>query len=120
MTIFIKESQASGMVYDQNVSYLYVLSGPAGKFNRADVGALGFIDEFGFLGLVWYVSVIVICSRSYYKAKVNGDNAQDLLVLLLYFIFGSGTLCMMDSERNIMFPILMHFQLRILNMMNLK
>ena len=103
---FINFIFGRGMVYDQNTRYLYVLFGPSGNFNRSDIGALGFVDKFGLIGFMWYISVIVICFNSYYKSRKCGDHPLDLLALLLYFILGSATLCMMDSERNIMFPIL--------------
>lgn len=96
-----------GFVYDQNIKYLYVIQGYQGVFSRSDIGLLGFIHEFGLAGFIWYLYIVFHIGNIIVKLRKNKKYPFDLIVLYLYFIFGSGTLFILNPERIIFFPLLL-------------
>lgn len=105
---FVSFFFGTGFIYDQNTSYLYIIRGIYGGLNRSDVGIVGFIHKFGLMGFCWYLSALVITGKSLIRSWYHNKYSMDLMVLWLYFLLGSGTLCMLDAERIFMFPVLLY------------
>ena len=97
-----------GMIHDTNTSYLYSVLGVNGTGGRTDVGVIGFINEFGVLGLVIYLWIMVRGYRLIKQSRKSFIKCHDLLVLYSYYILGSGTLFMFNRGRIFAVPIMLY------------
>ena len=74
-----------------------LLYGPAGKYYRSDVGAVGLINEFGLLGLMWTAWFLI---SSFRRAGRNGSpDARLIRSLLIYLTVSMINLSFMDPGR---------------------
>jgi hypothetical protein len=88
-----------------------LIQGPEGVFYKSDVGIIGFFNTFGFIGGIWFILLIVKIIKVLafsIKTKTIYNNYETLL-LVIYIIFTSLTLDIMDPQRIIGLPILIAF-----------
>jgi len=97
-----------GMIHDSNTGFYYSILGANGAGGRTDVGILGFAHEFGFIGLMLYIWIIVRGFKIIRLCRNHNKNCMDLMALWLYFILGSSTLCMFNRGRIIAIPLLLY------------
>ncbi|WP_445506444.1 hypothetical protein [Niallia sp. 03190] len=88
-----------------NSSTFALLHGINGYFNRTDVGIIGYIDNFGFVGIVWLVLIFLSILRVLYCNRALITANLEIIGLFIYFILTSSTLIVMDPQRIIGLPI---------------
>ena len=91
---------------DENYS---IVRGPYGKFYRDDVGIIGFTNEFGILGLILFLNIMVI---SFNIIKINFKdksiyNNIEKVGLFTFLIITTPTLIAMNAERIVYLPFIL-------------
>lgn len=91
---------------DENYS---IVRGPYGKFYRDDVGIIGFTNEFGILGLILFLNIMVISFniiKINFKDKSIYDNIEKV-GLFTFLIITTPTLIAMNAERIVYLPFIL-------------
>ena len=97
-----------GMIHDTNNTFLSSILGVNGTGGRTDVGAVGFVNEFGIIGLALYIWISLRGYKIIKECRKIDVNCMDLMAFWLYFILGSATLCMFNRARIIGVPIMLY------------
>lgn len=79
--------------------------GSSMKGLRTDLGVVGFINEFGVLGMLWLVLVIVQATLVLIRNSKSIENRANYVGLYSVFILGFPTLFLFNGERMAYFPI---------------
>lgn len=86
-----------------NNEYLQIARGPFKIYNYDDVGLFGILGQFGFLGLAWYIGIIV---KHFSIVRSNKGRFIPLnFVLSIAILLNCLTQSYMDSQRLIILPI---------------
>lgn len=97
----------TGFIHDTNYQYKHIITGMGKHYSRTDVGLLGFVHQFGIIGLLWYGLTVLYLIKILIKMRKKNEYPYELVAIFSYFVFGSITLFMMNAERIIFFPIMM-------------
>lgn len=87
-----------------------VVRGPNGSYFQDDVGIIGFANEFGMLGLIWYIWIIVSCFRilvEQFKDKSIFAIPENIGIFI-FICLTSITLIVMDSVLLVYFPFVLY------------
>lgn len=86
-----------------------IMSGIGGYYFRDDVGIVGFLDQFGFLGGVWFISLVVNMLKYGKRASRNKLFGQYLFWIGILFILTIPTLIFVSfgSISSIVIPTVM-------------
>lgn len=91
----------------------YIVNGTASvPFSRTDIGALGFIHQFGFLGAVWILWLLWTLLKTAIYAWKNRENMYELFGIMAIFVMGLPTIFLFNGERMAYFPfflLYLHF-----------
>lgn len=98
----------TGMIHDTNHAYYLSVLGPNGIGGRTDVGLIGFIHQFGLMGLILYIWFLVIMIRTISSLRAKEIPCLELVAFTVVFILGSGTLCMFNRGRIIGIPLMLY------------
>lgn len=99
-----------GFIGSTNEALKTLLYGPKNQFYRTDVGFVGFINEFGLAGAVWFISLVFYACRVVKRAlKADGlkNDAMFAWVFLIYIVISSINLFSVDGFRIIYTPLLL-------------
>ena len=72
---------------------------------RTDIGVVGFINQFGVLGLIWILLIIINATKVLLKNLKETVRKVDYIGLYSIFILGMPTLFLFNGERLVYFPI---------------
>lgn len=98
----------TGLISESKESIIYQMFGGLGKNSRTDVGLLGFMHEFGFIGVLIYLWITIRGITLILNCRRNNIQVNELSALFLYFVMGSGTLCMFNPGRIIAVPLMLY------------
>ncbi len=87
--------------YSSALSY----QGTSLKGVRTDLGAIGFINEFGVFGAIWLIGILVYATRTLITAIRLRKDALDLVAVYMIFVLGLPTLFLFNGERMPYFPL---------------
>ena len=87
----------------QTVTYS-IMSGDGGYYFRNDVGIIGFLDQFGFMGGIWYLMFLFFMLKFGFNGKEI--NNKRILWIGIFFIITMPTLILVshDSINSIVIP----------------
>lgn len=91
---------------DQSYSLVH---GPLGIYYKDDVGIIGFVNNFGIIGLGWYIFIMYKSYkllRRLYINKLLNQNIE-LLLVYIYIVCSTGNIIIMDPQRILFFPLLL-------------
>lgn len=96
----------TGFISSENSKYSYIVNGvSSGSFSRTDIGVIGFIHEFGILGAIWLLSILIYSTRVLFLCYKKQKNALDYVAMYVIFVLGMGTLFLFNGERLPYFPL---------------
>lgn len=100
----------AGIIYPlEGTEPYYILMGSDGIFYASDVGIIGFLQSYGYTGVIWYIMLLLRILIVSIKIIMNKDvdNYVEVFIFLIYMICTSGTLIITDKHRNFMLPIIL-------------
>ena len=87
----------------KNLPFSELLFGPYGVYYRGDVGAIGFINAYGIIGLLWLIMLFKNLIQTGINYKKNGY----LIIITLYCAVTMVSLDFMNSNRSMYLFILL-------------
>lgn len=92
-----------------NTPEFYIVHGEQGYLTTTDIGIIGFLSNYGLLGIVWLSTVLVALFNVIFSIYKQGKLREyiNLVGILLYVILTLPTLVITDSQRIILLPIIM-------------
>lgn len=98
-----------GVLPDDNTSILIyeILHGNKGYANITDVGLVGFIFQFGIVGILLLVYLTKIVYNALKKNNTHKDKYYSLLSCIIYILITSSTLSIFDVQRIVILPIIL-------------
>lgn len=93
----------TGFISDRNTELNY--AGSTLKGIRTDIGLLGFVNEFGILGFIWFIVLFMNVTKSLLKWKGKQRDRVNFIGLYSILVMGIPTLFLFNGERLIYFPI---------------
>lgn len=104
----IKENPVLGMGFiNTSSSQLKLVSGTSGLYYQSDVGIIGFIDKFGFIGFFWLLAWFIKSIFCIVKNKMNNSNWLFAAMFMFFLVITNINLCLMDNNKTLYLPVAM-------------
>lgn len=96
-----------GFINSNNPVTKVLLYGPNNQYYRTDVGFIGFINEFGIIGGIWFVTLLFYAYKI--MKKTNTINSNEIVIytwgFLIFLILSSVSLFSVDPFRIFYMPL---------------
>lgn len=92
-----------------NVTIQKILHGDEGYANITDIGIIGYIVQFGIVGLVLLIYLIKIAYGILNKYGKRDAKYYSLITCIIYILITSSTLSIFDTQRIVIIPFILFF-----------
>ena len=98
-----------GFISGGNPVTKILLYGPNNQYYRTDVGFIGFVNEFGTVGGIWFVTLMLYACKLIKKSNIMIPNETVIYTwgFLIFLILSSISLFSIDPFRIIYMPLLL-------------
>lgn len=99
-----------GFIGRSNESLKHLLYGPKNQYYRTDVGFVGFMNEFGLVGAIWFINLVIYACRVVKRVLKNNGLKNDAMfawVFLIFIVISSINLFSVDPFRIIYLPLIL-------------
>lgn len=104
---FLKNINKNGVIgigFIANPENDFIIRGPELKYSLTDLGIVGFIGTYGFLGII-YLGILGVQFYKSFKYSFKNKNQSEVILLIVYIFITSLSVIFNDLQRAIYLPI---------------